>query len=176
MRIKSIMKPLMVVLGVCLAVYFFIYFQNSTIEKVAEDRHGDVEILEQIEIDNSTFVMFDTGKYIMGEVYEKRLFGWKAIQHSQAINGRNQDSPFRTDFFAYVDMGDIGIYYGYVNPSEIESIRFQLDSFDMIHETSTYYWYIPVVTEDKNGSFQSNQFSVILNSGKIVYYPFEEFQ
>jgi hypothetical protein len=163
---------------ILVAVIFFVlywgynYYQNASIEKVVKLLDSN-KILERVDIGQYTFVIFDTGEVIKGASVEKGMFGWKVINVGEAIKG-NLDEPFTQDYFGLTTNGDIALYFGYVNETKVESIRFQSDHFDIKYPVKSYYWFIPSL--ENATSFKANQFSVILKDGSEVFYPFDEFK
>lgn len=167
MKIKFI--TIIAVLIIC--VWGTIFYQNSSIERVAVKR-GAIEILEQIRIGKSTIVIYDTGNFINGEEFVLGLLGWKPKKMSRATNDRHYETIFRPDNLGHISNQDIGFYYGYVNSDKVDYIRFITEEFDIKHKVNSYHWYIPNFSG--TGSFNANQFSVILKDGTEVFYPFEE--
>ncbi|TFB12991.1 hypothetical protein E3U55_16850 [Filobacillus milosensis] len=170
----------MVTFLVITSVWSIEFYQNSSIEKVINNQNQEaIKILEKIESHNGVFVIYDTGKYIEGRVLKKGLLGWKITNsHSPIINGLNfkNSEAMRIDYIGIMSFDNGGYYFGYVNPKEIDRVKFQYENFNVSYNIQSYYWYLPMLPNQDSGSFKAEQFSVILKNGKEVFYPFEELQ
>ncbi|MDT8862364.1 hypothetical protein N0O92_19315 [Alkalihalobacillus sp. MEB130] len=169
---KSMIAILVILI---ISVWGTIFYQNSSVERVA-DKRGAIEILEQINIGESTIVLYDSGDYIKGEEFVLGALGWGVKTISQATNDRNDETVFRPDNLSHINNDDIGFYYGYVNSNKVDYIRFKTGDLDIKYKVNSYHWYIPDFSDKKDGSFNAEQFSIILKDGTEIYYPFEELQ
>jgi hypothetical protein len=158
-----------------ISVWGTVFYQNSSIERVA-DKRGAIDILEKINIGEGTIVLYDTGDYIKGEEFVLGMLGWRVKTISQATNDRDYETVFRLDNLSHINNQDIGFYYGYVNSNKVDYIRFITSDFDIRHKVNSYHWYIPDFSSEKDGSFNAEQFSIILKDGTEIFYPFEELQ
>ncbi|MFD2043685.1 hypothetical protein ACFSTA_04760 [Ornithinibacillus salinisoli] len=152
-------------------IWGYIFYQNYSIEKVVKKMEGTV--LEQAEIGDQTFVIFDTDDFIEGGIFERGIFGWKITTNGRAIRGHNSDIPFSIDYYAITpNINGWSYFFGYVNPNKVDIIRFQSNNLDIEYQVESYYWFIPVL--NYKGSFKPKEFSVILKDGKEIFYPFDE--
>ncbi|WP_047984376.1 hypothetical protein [Ornithinibacillus californiensis] len=172
MKNKRLLVGFVAIGGLLFAIIWgSIFIQSSTVEKVVGKMDG--HILEQVELGEQSFVIFEDGNFIKGGIFEKGFFGWKEITESQAIDGRKSTMAFSTDYFAITPTINGWTYlFGYVKPDEVDSIKFQYKEFETEYKVNSYYWYIPVL--NYGGSFEADQLSVILKDGREIFYPFDE--
>jgi hypothetical protein len=160
---------------VIVSIWGIVFFQNSTIEKVVHKR-GALKILEKIESTNGTFVIYDKGDKLKGEILKQGLWGWETIMTSQVLNDRSNpiETVIRTDHIGSVYIDGNGYYFGYVNPNKADFVKFQNEQFTISYNVQSYYWYFPILSEEDSKGFKAEQFSVILKDGTEVYYPFDD--
>ncbi|MGP4071016.1 hypothetical protein ACTWQB_00505 [Piscibacillus sp. B03] len=172
MKRKKIVISILVMLALLL-VWGLIYYNNSSLEKVVQDDFYDepASILERVQVGDETFVIIDSGDYMNGGLYRKGFFGWKQEVGNAPIVKSFEQEGIRYDQYNVLNLDQSGVIYGFVNPDQVDHVRFTNEKFDLRHNVDTFYWYI--VTPFSLSSFDPNQFSIIKKDGSEVFYPFE---
>ena len=153
-----------------------IFYKNSSLDRILAHQSA-VAVLEKIERDCHTFVLYDTDEYIVGETFKKGIFGWNSSsKHSPIVNTRGRDVMIRTDQIGSLTVGHNQIIFGYVNPNEVAKVIFKTNEFEWDYKVHSYYWYIPIPVDKHLSGFQAEQLSVVLKDGTEVFYSFEELQ
>lgn len=169
---KKVVIPSLLIFAL-LFVWGIIYFNNSSLEKVVQDKYHDepAHILEKVQVGDYTFVIIDSGDYMNGGLFRKGFFGWKQEVGNAPIVKSFEQNGMRQGQFNVLDLGESGIIYGFVNTDQVDQVRFTNEKFDLRHNVDTFYWYI--VTPFSLSSFEGEQFSIIKKDGSEVFYPFE---
>lgn len=147
-------------------IWFIIYLQNSTIEKVVEGN-----ILSEIDVgEKSKILIIEEENYIYAEPVRHTLLGWKKEGQSRpAVKNNQENQKFSTSNYSLTQLNNVGLIFGYF-PPDVDFIRFQTNVLDIKHKRNSHYWFIKVDKSELN--FNPQQFSVIYEDGKEVYYPF----
>ena len=158
----------------CLVVLIAVLAINYSINTL-ENAVKEGEIVDTIPlVDGSKFVISKTNDSVFCDRYNRTILGWK-VTHSSGPARGVINKPISRSNVMYCYYGNIGVFFGFVNPEEVKTIRLKTDNMiiDLLVEST--YWYILFFTDDlSKGYSYITTVSFILKDGTKVTYPFDK--
>lgn len=148
------------------------YLTNSlSLDKVLEQDKRILKVLDIVPIGTERIVIFDSGQYVQANSYRKSLLGWKATGTTSPLpRDYSGDLSRSVERIGTISVDQNQVYFGVINPDLVKEVRIYNDIYDLRFLVQSYYWYIPIWSNEHNNT--ENKISFILHDGSEIEFPF----